>query len=217
MVFSFGRKAKFQKLLDKLLVVVRGQSINFAAAVADEIEDLASTGFFSFSTKPRAFTRLFFEIAGPLKSDTTHANQVVLFITGFSFFSHAIERDIHSRPNNEALRTAILEPIVFTMAWGLAKTLSIKGIKKTPEEALRGLQAFSFHYAGPSRLLGTNERDENCALWVAAEFIVDGIGTGLPLIQAEKPALEMIVRNELLKGLQKLELPKRIAVLVALL
>ena len=46
MVFSFGRKAKFQKLLDKLLVVVRGQSINFAAAVADEIEDLASTGFF---------------------------------------------------------------------------------------------------------------------------------------------------------------------------
>ena len=128
-------------------------------------------------------------------------------------FSNDGVRRIHSRPNNEALRTAILEPIVDTMAWGLAKTLSIKGIKKTPEEALRGLQAFSFHYAGPPRLLGT----ENCALWVAAEFIVDGIRTGLPLIQAEKPALEMIVRNELLKGLQKLELPKRIAALVALL
>jgi hypothetical protein len=215
MVFSFGRKAKFQKLLDELLVAVRAQSTSFAAAAVDEIEDFAATGLFSFSTNPRVFTRLFFKIGGPPKSDKTHANQFILFMMGFSFFSHAIERDIRSRPNNEALRTAILEPIVFTIAKGLAPML-----KRTPEEALRGLRSFSFRYdAWPQRqLLGTNERDKHCALWVATEaIVVDGIGSGLPLIEAEKPVLEMIVRNELVKGLQELELPKRIEALVALL
>jgi hypothetical protein len=51
MIFSFGRKAQFEKLLQELKALVFGGSAGFAGGVAEEVEGLAAKGSL-FSGKP---------------------------------------------------------------------------------------------------------------------------------------------------------------------
>lgn len=212
MIFSLGRKAKFDNLLNELKALVLSQSIGFAAMVAEEIEDFAAKGSY-FSAKPRAYRRFFSSVGAP-KSDTTLINQMSLFLGAFSFFWHAIDR-YSFRPANEALRVAVLDPIVFGISKGLAEIMSKKGTKTTAEEIVASVQPLSLRYAAAPRLFGTDPNDQNCALWLAGRAIIED--TDLSLTEAEKYALRMIVLTKLLAGTLKLELPKRITTLETLL
>jgi hypothetical protein len=203
MVFSFGRKAKFEKLVQELKVLVLSQPIGFAAMVAEEIEGLAAKGSY-FSAKPHAYHRLFSSVGSP-KSDTTLINQMTLFLGAFSFFWHAIDR-YSFRPNNEALRAAILEPIVFGISKGLAEMMSSKGTKTITEEIMASVQPLSLRYAGAPTLLGTNPSDVNSALWLAGVAIVTD--TDLPSRVSRE--LRDLIRRGPAARFPKRETPRRV-------
>lgn len=211
MVFSFGRKAKFEELEHELKVGMLGQTIGFAATVSEKVDDLATKKLF-FSTKPKAYRRLF-SVDLP-KSEATLINQMVLFVGSFSFFWHAIDR-LSFRKNNDALRAAVLDPVVVAVSKMLAEVLSNQGAKTTTEEVLALVQPLSLCYAGAPNLLGANEKDENCALGLAAHAIVGD--ADLARTGAEKHVLTTIVRAQLIEGLISLHLSSRIKTLETLL
>lgn len=215
----FDRKAQFEKLLQELKVLVFTQSAGFAAGVAEEIEALAAKGS-SFSSLPRAAYERFFSSVAPPKSDKTLINQMTLFLGAFSFYWHAIDR-YSFRKDNETLRVAILDPIVFAISKGLAEIMTSKGRKATTEEVIAAVQPLSLRYAGARTLLGSNPNDFNsvygsdCAARLAARAIVDD--TELALDAGKKLTLSHIVMTVLLESILKLELPKRIKTLETLL
>lgn len=211
-LFSFGRKAKFEKLLHELKAGVLAQTIGFSAEMADEIDSLVATKVIQFSSKTPTYRRQFSR--GQPKTETTHVNQMLLFAGGFSFFWHAIDR-YSFRPNNEGLRTAILDPITFALSKGIAEILSNAGIKANAKDTFLGIQSLSLRYAAAPRLLGTNEKDENCALWLAGRAIADD--TELPQTDRQRYILAFSIVNKLLEGLVALNLPKRIKALETLL
>jgi hypothetical protein len=57
MFLPFGRKAKFEKLLQELKTAVFFQMVKFATIMPDEIEKLAAQGLLNLGTKPRAYPR----------------------------------------------------------------------------------------------------------------------------------------------------------------
>jgi len=212
MALGSGRKAQFEKLLQELKTLVLGGSVGFAAGVAEELENLANKGA-SFSALPRtAYTRYFSAVAPP-KSSTTLINQMTLFIGAFSFYWHAIDR-YSFRPKNEALRKAVLDPIVFAMSKELAEMVVKSGMKTTAEAAVAAVQPLSLRYAG-ARALADPKDVENSAVFIAGYSIVND--TELPLTAEEKAALAGIVVAKLLEGIAKLDLPKRIKALETLL
>jgi hypothetical protein len=208
MVFGFGRKAKFEKELHELKALVVSQSILFAGGVTEEAEGLAA-----FSALPRTYDRCFSSVAPP-KSDTTLFNQINLFLGAFGFFWHAIDR-YSFRKDNEALRAAIVDPIVTAVSKLVAEWCSNMGAKTTADEVLQAVQPVTLRYAVAQTLLGTDPNDTNSAVWMAGPAIVND--TELPLTAAQKLILVLIVKNNLAEGLLKLELPKRIETLETLL
>ena len=211
MIFSFGRKAQFEKLVQELKVFVLSESIGFAAMVAEEVEGLAAKGSL-FSGKPPAYQRFFSSVAPP-KSDTTIINQMTLFLGAFSFFWHAIDR-YSFRKDNLALRVAILDPVVFGISKGIVEIMNNKGTKTTTEKVVAAARPMSLRYAG-ARSLADPQDVQNSAVWLAGRVIVED--TELQLTEAEGLTLRTIVVNKLLESIVKIELPKRVKVMETLL
>src|SRR5262249_27257289 len=120
MIGPFNRKAKFETLLHDLKVGVLGQMVGFAADVADEIDSLAALRLFGLSDEGCSYAREFSN--GPQKRSTTQVNQLLLCVEALSFFWHAIDR-LSFRPNNDALRAAILDPVAISLSEMLAEVL----------------------------------------------------------------------------------------------
>jgi hypothetical protein len=208
---GFSSGANFEKLVHELKDGVLGQTIGFAATVSEKAEELATKRLF-FSTERKAYRRLF--SIGPPKSDATLINQMVLFVGSFSFFWHAIDR-LSFRTNNDALRAAILDPVAVALSKMLSEVLSNQGTKTTTGEVLASVQPLSLRYAGAPSLLGTNEKDETCALGLAARAIAGD--ADLARTEAERYVLTTIVRTQLMESLISLDLTNRIKTLEALL
>jgi hypothetical protein len=212
-IYPFGRKAKFEKLLHDLKVDVLGRTIGFAADVTDEIDKMQKLfEVFGSSGKMATYTRQFSN--GPPKTSTTHVNQMLLFVGALSFFWHAIDR-LSFRRDNEALRAAILDPIVVSISQMLTEVLNKGGTNAMANDTLFGVQAMSLRYAGAPTLLGTSVDDHNCARWLAACAIVEDIGVSFTA--AEKQILVTLMSAKLLKGLVALDLANRIKALEAVL
>jgi hypothetical protein len=209
MIYPFNRRAKFKKLLADLKANVLGRTTRFAADVAEEIDRFAAQKLFGLSSETPSYTRQF--SYGPPKSSTTHINQMVLFVGALSFFWHAIDRSSH-RQNNEALRAAILDPIVVSLTEMLAGILNNQGVITTANDTLRGVQALSLRYAEAPTLMGTSAKDKNCALWLAARAIVEDAGLSLGTA-AQSEALASLVMVNLTENLVELDLANRIKAL----
>lgn len=213
MIYPFSRKAKFEKLLHDLKVVVLGQTIGFAADVTDEIDKMQKLfEVFGSSGKMPTYARQFSN--GPPKTPTTHVNQMLLFVGALSFFWHAIDR-LSFRRDNETLRAAILDPIVVSITQMLTEVLNKGGTNATANDTLLGVQAMSLRYAGAPTLLGTSVDDHNCARWLAACAIVEDIGVSFTA--AEKQILVTLMSAKLMKGLVALDLANRIKALEVVL
>jgi hypothetical protein len=167
---------------------------------------------FGSSGKMATYTRQFSN--GPPKTSTTHVNQMLLFVGALSFFWHAIDR-LSFRRDNEALRAAILDPIVVSISQMLTEVLNKGGTNAMANDTLFGVQAMSLRYAGAPTLLGTSVDDHNCARWLAACAIVEDIGVSFTA--AEKQILVTLMSAKLLKGLVALDLANRIKALEAVL
>jgi hypothetical protein len=213
MIYPFNRKAKFEKLLRDLKAGVVGRTMGFAANVSEEIDKFTAQKLFGWSGEMPTYARQF--SIGPPKTSRTHVNQTLLFVGALSLFLHAIDR-LSFRQNNEALRAAILDPIVVSVSEMLAEILNKGGMNTTVNDTLLGVQALSLRYAEAPTLAGTSAEDHNCALWLAARAIVED--TGLPLgTAAEKDVLAMPMSLKLSEGLLALDLANRIKALEAVL
>lgn len=208
---SFGevvvRSAEFEKLLHELKLNVSGQVHGFAAAVADEIDGFAARKLFGLNSETPSFARLF--SIGPPKTSTTHVNQMILCIGALSFFWHVIDR-LAFRPNNEALRAAVLDPTAISLSELLADRLNKQGLPIAGTELLRGIQRLSLRYAAAPTLLGTSVQDKNSAVWLAAHAIAEDVGY-------PKERFALLIHNQLLVGLTALNLANRIKALEAVL
>jgi hypothetical protein len=201
------RSAKFQNLLHELKLNVIDQVNRFAAAVADEIDGFAARKLFGLNSETRSFARLV--RIGPPKTSTTHVNQAILCIRALSFFWHAIDR-LSFRPNNEALRAAVLDPTVISLSELLADMLNKQGMPIAGTELLRGIQGLSLRYAAAPTLLGTSVQDKNSAVWLAAHAIAEDVGY-------PKEIFALVIHNQLLVSLTALRLANRIKALEAVL
>lgn len=190
---------KFEKLLHELKVGVLGRTIRFAADIAEEIDGYAARKLFGLSDKKPSYIRQF--STGHPKSSTTHINQMLLFVEALSFFWHAIDR-LSFRPNSEALRAAILDPLVHSLIEMLTDVLNKGGMSTTEANSLLGVQSLSLRYADAPTLLGTNVQDQNCALWLAARAITKDAD----LHEALTPLFVL----KLSEGLVELDLANRI-------
>jgi hypothetical protein len=209
MIYPFNRKTQFEKLLGDLKANVLGRTTGFAADVAEEIDRFAAQKLFGLSGEMPFFSSPVF--IRPPKNPTTHINQMVLFVGALSFFWHAIDRFSY-RPNNEALRAAILDPLVVTLSEMLAGALNNQGVITTANDTLRGVQALSLRYAEAPTLMGTSAKDKNCALWLAARAIVEDASLSLGTA-AQSEALASLVRVNLTENLIALDLANRIKAL----
>jgi hypothetical protein len=209
MIYPFNRKTKFEKLLADLKSNVLGRTTGFAADVAEEIDRFAAQKLFGLSSETPSYARQF--SCGPPKSSTTHINQMVLFVGALSFFWHAIDRFSY-RPNNEALRAAVLDPIVVSLSEMLAEALNKKGVTTTANDTLLGVQALSLRYAEASTLMGTSAKDKNCALWLAARAIVQDAGLSLGTATQSEALVSLMMVN-LSENLVALDLANRIKAL----
>jgi hypothetical protein len=184
-----------------------GQVNGFAAAVADEMDGFAARKLFGLNSQTPSYARLF--SIGPPKTSTTHVNQMILCIRALSFFWHVIDR--HSfRPNNEALREAVLDPIAISLSELLADMLNKHGMPITGTELLRGIQSLSLRYAAAPTLLGKSVQDKNSVVWLAANAIAEDIGH-------PKQAIALLIHGQLLRGLNNLSLANRIRALETVL
>jgi len=206
-VYSLDRKAQFEKLLRELKINVIGQVNGFAATVADEIDGFAARKLFGLNSETHSFARLF--SIGPPKKSTTHVNQMMLCIGALSFFWHVIDR-LSFRPNNEALRAAVLDPTAISLSELLADMLNKQGMPIAGAELLRGIQKLSLRYAAAPTLLGTSVQDKNSAVWLAAHAIAKDVGY-------TKERFALLIHNQLLVGLTALDLANRIRALEAVL
>jgi hypothetical protein len=201
------RSAKFEKLLHELKLDIMSQVNGFAAAVADEIDRLAARKLFGLNSETPCYARLF--SVGPPKISTTHVSQMILCIRGLSFFLHVIDR-LSFRPNNEALRAAVLDPIAISLSELLADMLNKRGMRIAGTELLRGIQSLSLRYAAAPTLLGTSVQDKNSAVWLAAHAIAEDIGY-------PKEIFALLIHGQLLRGLVASSLANRIKALEAVL
>lgn len=201
------RSAEFERLLHELKLDVIDQVGGFAAAVADHIDHCAARKLFGLNNETPCYARVF--SIGPPKTSTTHVNQMTLCVGALSFFWHAIDR-LSFRPNNEALRAAILDPTAVSLSDLLADTLNKQGMPITGTKLLRGTQSLSLRYAAASTLLGTSVLDKNSAVWLAAYAIAEDVGYS-------KQAFALLIHGRLLGGLAALNLANRIKALEAVL
>jgi hypothetical protein len=201
------RSAEFERLLHELKLDVIGQVNGFAVAVADRIDGFAARKLFGLNNETPSYARLF--SIGPPKAPTTHVNQMVLCVGALSFFWHVIDR-LSFRPNNEALRAAVLDPTAISLSDLLADMLNKQGMPITGTELLRGIQSLSLRYAAAPTLLGTSVQDKNSVVWLAAHAIAEDIGY-------PKEAIALLIHGQLLRGLAALSLTHRITALEAVL
>jgi hypothetical protein len=179
----------------------------FAVDVADKIDGFAARKLFGLNSETPSYARLF--SIGPPKTPTTHVNQVILCVGALSFFWHVIDR-LSFRPNNEALRAAVLDPTAISLSDLLADVLNKQGMPITGTELLRGIQSLSLRYAAAPTLLGTSVQDKNSVVWLAAHAIAED--SGYP-----KEAIALLIHGQLLRGLAALSLTHRVNALEAVL
>jgi hypothetical protein len=201
------RSAKLERLLHELKLDVIGQVNGFAAAVADHIDDCAARKLFGLNSETRSYARLF--SIGPPKTSTTHVNQMTLCVGALSFFLHAIDR-LSFRPNNEALRGAVLDPTAISLSDLVADMLNKQGMPITGTKLLRGIQSLSLRYAAAPTLLGASVLDKNSAVWVAAHAIAEDVGY-------PKQVFALLIHGQLLGGMATLNLANRVKALEAVL
>jgi hypothetical protein len=202
----FNRKAKFEELLHDLKIAVLGWMIGFAADVAEEIDSLTARGLFGLSSKGPSYDRQF-SIGAP-KTSITHVNQLLLCVDSLSFFWHAIDR-LSFRPNNEALRAAILDPVAISLSEMLAEVLNKRGMNTTGTDQLIAVQGLSRRYAEAPTLIGTSAQDSSCAVHLAARAILEDAGL--------HSALAPLMVPKLTEGLVALDLANRIKALESVL
>jgi hypothetical protein len=140
---------------------------------------------------------------------------MVLFAGALSFFWHAIDR-LSYRPNNEALRAAILDPIAVSLTKMLAEVLNKQGATVTANDTLLAVQSLSLRYAEAPTLMGTSAKDKNSALWLAASAIVEDAGLSSGTAEL-KDVLATIMTTKLCEGLFALDLANRIKALEVVL
>lgn len=198
-------RSKFEELLYELRAYVLGQTIASAATVAEEIDSLAARGLFGLSSDARSYPREF--SVGPPKSPTTHVNQMILSTGALSFFLHAIDR-LSYRPNSEALREAIYDPIAVTLSETFAEMLNKRKVNTTGDETLDALQGLNISYAEAPTLAGTSAQDKSSALWLAARAIAEDAGY-------PKEVFVTLLTTKLMDGLIAIDLANRIKALEA--
>jgi hypothetical protein len=217
----FDRKAKFEKLLHELRTWICGQMIAFAADVTDRIDGMAADNLFGLNSEtPAPYVRLF--SAAPPKTSTTRVSQMVLCVGALSFFWHAIDRFSY-RPNDEALRAAVLDPVVTSLSKMLVEMLNIQaerlnkpGMQET--ELLETLQVRSLSYAAGSTVVGKSVDDKDSALWHAALDIAQDVGRPKEFEKLlHTGLLAKVIKIELLNALAATDLKRRIDALEAAL
>ena len=201
------RSAEFDRLLHELKLDVIDQVNGFASAVADHIDDCAARKLFGLNSETPSYARVF--PIGPHKTSTTHVNQMTLCVGVLSFFWHAIDR-LSFRPNNEALRAAVLDPTATSLSDLLADMLNKQGMPITGTKLLRGTQSLSLRYAAAPTLLGASVLDKNSAVWLAAHAIAEDVGY-------PRQVFALLIHGQLLGGLAALNLANRIKALEAVL
>lgn len=198
-------RSKFEKLLHELRAAVLGQTITFATSVAEEFDGFAAQRLFGLNNDAPSYPREF--SVGPPETSTTHVNQILLSFGALSFFLHAIDR-LSFRPNREALREAIFDPIAISLSETFAEMLSKRDVNTTGNGTLQALQGLSLRYAEASTLAGTSTQDRNSALWLAACTIAEDVGY-------PKDIFAMLMVGKLMDGLVELDLANRIKALEA--
>jgi hypothetical protein len=191
MIFSFGRNAKFKKLLKQLQTEIATQMVKFPTAVEDRYDgfpDLLKSG-------------------PPL-------NQMILSLGGLSFYLHALNR-ASFRPHSETLRQAIFDPTAIAlpnlaaeMMFSLDTSIVIATVK---EDTLKHVNLRGSQYSEAPSLLGVSADDKNSAVWLAACTIAKDVG------HPKDGGLILIIKVELLRGYIELKLPDRVEALEALL
>lgn len=204
MIYPFNQKTTFERLLHELRIGILNQTINFAAGVAEEIDKYAAQKLFGLSDEMPSYIR-HFSIGSP-KVSKMQVNQMLLFVEALSFFWHAIDR-LSFRPNSEALRAAILDPIVLSLTEMLTEVLNKDDVSTTGTDSLLGVQSLSLRYAEAPTLLGTSADDKNCAVYLAARAIVEDTDLHIALVP--------LIRSKLTEGLVALDLANRIQALEA--
>jgi hypothetical protein len=206
MIYQFSQKSKFENLLHELKAGVLGQTIAFAAGVADEFDSWVARRLFGWTNDARSYPREF--SVGEPQSSTTHLNQILLSFEALSFYLHAIDR-LSFRPNSEKLREAIFDPIAILLSETFTEMLKKRKIS-TANNTLDALQGLSLRYAQAASLLGREANDKNSALWFAARAIAEDAGY-------PDEVVAMLMANELGNGLVALDLANRIKTIEAVL
>jgi len=132
---------------------------------------------------------------------------MILSTGALSFFLHAIDR-LSYRPNSEALREAIYDPIAVTLSETFAEMLNKRKVNTTGDETLDALQGLNISYAEAPTLAGTSAQDKSSALWLAARAIAEDAGY-------PKEVFVTLLTTKLMDGLIAIDLANRIKALEA--